>query len=89
MYENGERNSERNSNYYNGGIEYFFNEKTSFVASFVNNSSDGLTNTSNLIDQTFDNINSLSKDLKMKMKLMKTKNFHLISLKNLTIRDMN
>ena len=63
LYENGERDSERNSNYYNGGIEYFFNEKTSFVASFVNNSSDGLTNTSNLIDQTFDNINSLSERL--------------------------
>lgn len=75
LYENGERNSERNSNYYNGGIEYFFNEKTSFVASFVNNSSDGLTNTSNLIDQTFDNINSLSERLEDENEIDETKEF--------------
>jgi len=60
LNEIGKRSSERNSNYFNGGIEYFINEKTSFVASFVNNSSDGLTNTINSIDQTFNNINSLS-----------------------------
>ncbi len=75
LYENGERNSERNSNYYNGGIEYFFNEKTSFVASFVNNSSDGLTNTSNLIDQTFDNINSLSERLEDENEIDENKEF--------------
>ncbi len=60
LNEIGKRSSERNSNYFNGGIEYFINEKTSFVASFVNNSSDGLTKTINSIDQTFNNINSLS-----------------------------
>ena len=75
LYENGERNSERNSNYYNGGIEYFFDEKTSFVASFVNNSSDGLTNTSNLIDQTFDNINSLSERLEDENEIDENKEF--------------
>ena len=75
LYENGERNSERNSNYYNGGVEYFFNEKTSFVASFVNNSSDGLTNTSNLIDQTFDNINSLSERLEDENEIDENKEF--------------
>ena len=75
LYENGERNSERNSNYYNGGIEYFFNEKTSFVASFVNSSSDGLTNTSNLIDQTFDNINSLSERLEDENEIDENKEF--------------
>ena len=75
LFENGERNSERNSNYYNGGIEYFFNEKTSFVASFVNNSSDGLTNTSNLIDQTFDNINSLSERLEDENEIDENKEF--------------
>ena len=75
LYENGERDSERNSNYYNGGIEYFFNEKTSFVASFVNNSSDGLTNTSNLIDQTFDNINSLSERLEDENEIDENKEF--------------
>ena len=75
LYENGERNSERNSNYYNGGLEYFFNEKTSFVASFVNNSSDGLTNTSNLIDQTFDNINSLSERLEDENEIDENKEF--------------
>ncbi len=75
LYENGERNSERNSNYYNGGVEYFFNEKTSFVASFVNNSSDGLTNTSNLIDQTFDNINSLSERLEDEIEIDENKEF--------------
>ena len=75
LYENGERNSERNSNYYNGGIEYFFDEKTSFVASFVNNSSDGLTNTSNLIDQIFDNINSLSERLEDENEIDENKEF--------------
>jgi hypothetical protein len=75
LNENGERNSERNSNYYNGGIEYFFNEKTSFVASFVNSSSDGLTNTSNLIDQTFDNINSLSERLEDENEIDENKEF--------------
>lgn len=75
LYENGERNSEINSNYYNGGIEYFFNEKTSFVASFVNSSSDGLTNTSNLIDQTFDNINSLSERLEDENEIDENKEF--------------
>ena len=75
LFENGERNSERNSNYYNGGIEYFFNEKTSFVASFVNNSSNGLTNTSNLIDQTFDNINSLSERLEDENEIDENKEF--------------
>ena len=75
LYENGERNSERNSNYYNGGIEYFFDEKTSFVASFVNNSSDGLNNTSNLIDQTFDNINSLSERLEDENEIDENKEF--------------
>ena len=75
LNENGERNSERNSNYYNGGIEYFFDEKTSFVASFVNNSSDGLTNTSNLIDQTFDNINSLSERLEDENEIDENKEF--------------
>ena len=75
LYENGERNSERNSNYYNGGVEYFFNKKTSFVASFVNNSSDGLTNTSNLIDQTFDNINSLSERLEDENEIDENKEF--------------
>ena len=75
LYENWERNSERNSNYYNGGIEYFFDEKTSFVASFVNNSSDGLTNTSNLIDQTFDNINSLSERLEDENEIDENKEF--------------
>ena len=75
LYENGERNSERNSNYYNGGIEYFFNENTSVVASFVNNSSDGLTNTSNLIDQTFDNINSLSERLEDENEIDENKEF--------------
>ena len=75
LYENGERNSERNSNYYNGGVEYFFNEKTSFVASFVNNSSDGSTYTSNLIDQTFDNINNLSERLEDENEIDENKEF--------------
>jgi hypothetical protein len=41
----------------------------------VNNSSDGLTNTSNLIDQTFDNINSLSERLEDENEIDENKEF--------------
>ena len=41
----------------------------------MNNSSDGLTNTSNLIDQTFDNINSLSERLEDENEIDENKEF--------------
>ncbi|MCH1547153.1 MAG: carboxypeptidase-like regulatory domain-containing protein, partial [Flavobacteriaceae bacterium] len=45
LNEGGDRNSERKSNYYNGGIEYFFDDKTSIVGSYVNSTSNQSTNT--------------------------------------------
>ena len=60
LNEGGDRNSERKSNYYNGGIEYFFDDKTSIVASYVNSTSNQSTNTLNSIDQSFNGTNNLS-----------------------------
>ena len=60
LNEGGDRNSERKSNYYNGGIEYFFDDKTSIVASYVNSTSNQSTNTLNSIDQSFNGTINLS-----------------------------
>ena len=60
LNEGGDRNSERKSNYYNGGIEYFFDDKTSIVASYVSSMSDQSTNTLNSINQSFNGTNNLS-----------------------------
>ena len=60
LNEGGDRNSERKSNYYNGGIEYFFDDKTSIVASYVSSTSDQSTNTLNSINQSFNGTNNLS-----------------------------
>lgn len=60
LNEGGDRNSERKSNYYNGGIEYFFDDKTSIVASYVSSTSNQSTNTLNSINQSFNGTNNLS-----------------------------
>ena len=60
LNEGGDRNSERKSNYYNGGIEYFFDDKTSIVGSYVNSTSNQSTNTLNSINQSFNGTNNLS-----------------------------
>ena len=63
LNENGNRGSERNSNYYNTGIEYFISDKTSLVTSYVSRKSDGKTNTINSVDQNFYGIKKLSERL--------------------------
>ena len=60
LNEGGDRKSNRKSNYYNGGIEYFFDDKTSIVTSYVNSTSNQSTNTLNSINQSFNGTNNLS-----------------------------
>ena len=77
LNEVGDRKSERNSNYFNGGIEYFFNEKTSIVASFVNNKRDGSTHTINSISQDFNQIKSFSERIENEDEVDDTNEFSL------------
>ena len=60
LNENGIRESERNSNYLNTGLEYFISDKTSIVTSYVFRKSDGNTNNTNNVDQNFNGIIKVS-----------------------------
>jgi hypothetical protein len=77
IYENGDRQSERNSNYLNTGVEYFVSDKTSFVASYVLRKSDGGTNTTNNVDQNFNGTTKLSERLENEIETDDTNEFSL------------
>jgi hypothetical protein len=75
LNENGVRDSERNSNYLNTGIEYFISDKTSVVGSYVLRKSDGFTNNTNNVNQNFNGISKFSERLEKESEIDDTNEF--------------
>jgi hypothetical protein len=77
LNENGVRDSERNSNYLNTGIEYFISDKTSVVGSYVLRKSDGFTNNTNNVNQNFNGISKFSERLEKESEIDDTNEFSI------------
>jgi len=75
LNEDGVRDSERNSNYLNTGIEYFISDKTSVVGSYVSRKSDGFTNNTNNVNQNFNAISKFSERLEKETEIDDTNEF--------------
>ena len=85
LNENGSRNTERDSYYQSTGIEYFFNDKTSLVASYLTRKSDSDDITINNINQNFQGDKKSSKRIENENETDDTKEFSL----NLTHEFVN
>ena len=77
LNENGVRDSERNLNYLNTGIEYFFSENTSIVGSYVSRKSDGFTNNTNNVNQNFNSMSKFSQRLEKETEIDDTNEFSI------------
>jgi len=85
LNENGSRNTERDSYYQSTGIEYFLNDKTSLVASYLTRKSDSDDITINNINQNFQGDKKSSKRIENENETDDTKEFSL----NLTHEFVN
>ena len=85
LKENGSRNTERDSYYQSTGIEYFLNDKTSLVASYLTRKSDSDDITINNINQNFQGDKKSSKRIENENETDDTKEFSL----NLTHEFVN
>ena len=85
LNENGSRNTERDSYYQSTGIEYFLNDKTSLVASYLTRKSDSDDITINNINQNFQGDKKSSKRIENENEKDDTKEFSL----NLTHEFVN
>ena len=73
----GNRNSERESNYQNNGIEYFISKKTSLVVSYLTRESESNDETINNIIQNFQGIKKSSKRIENENEKDDTSEFSL------------